>query len=81
MATVRPPPSKRQRLEASERAREQQDIETVPQDAGSLRYQFIDQITGLPIGQPILIPVADATPKNLEILLNKLQDHVSLFGH
>lgn len=79
MATVRPPPSKRQRLEASERAREQQDVEVVPSDAGSLRYQFIDQITGLVIGQPILIPVADATPKNLELLLNKMLDHVSIY--
>jgi ribosome assembly protein 4 len=78
MATVLPPPSKRQRTEAAERAREQQDIEEVPSDAGSLRLQFFDETTGLPIGQgPVLVPVADANPKNLELLLNTLQGHVS----
>lgn len=78
MATVLPPPSKRQRLEILERSREQQDIITVPSDAGSLRIQFFDEITGLPIGDgPVLVPVADATPKNLELLLNTLQGHVS----
>lgn len=77
MATVLPPPSKRQRTDAAERARQQQDIEEVPSDAGSLRVQFFDETTGLPIGQgPVLVPVADATPKNLELLLNTLQGHV-----
>ncbi|KAH8770263.1 WD40-repeat-containing domain protein [Hyaloscypha finlandica] len=78
MATVLPPPSKRQRTEAAERSRAQQDIEEVPSDAGSLRLQFFDETTGLPIGQgPVLVPVADATPKNLELLLNTLQGHES----
>ncbi|KAI0995508.1 Ribosome assembly protein 4 [Podosphaera aphanis] len=73
MATVIPPPTKRQRTEASERAREQQDIEEIPTDAGSLRIQFYDETTGLPIGDPTQVPVADANPKNLELLLNSLQ--------
>lgn len=77
MSTVLPPPSKRQRVAASARAAEQQDIEEVPSDAGSLRIQFTDETTGLKIGQAILIPVAEATPKNLELLLNTLQEHVS----
>lgn len=77
MATVLPPPSKRQRTEAAERARQQQDIEEVPSDAGSLRLQFYDETTGLPIGQgPVLVPVADASPKNLELLLNTLLGNV-----
>jgi ribosome assembly protein 4 len=77
MATVIPPPSKRQRLEILERTREQQDINNVPADAGSLRLQFFDETTGLPIGQgPVLVPVADATPKNLELLVNTLQGYV-----
>jgi len=77
MATVLPPPSKRQRTDASERARQQQDIEEVPIDAGSVRVQFTDETTGLPIGQgPILVPVADLGLKNLEVLLNALQGHV-----
>ncbi|OWP03876.1 hypothetical protein B2J93_1634 [Marssonina coronariae] len=76
MATVLPPPSKRQRTDAADKARAQQDIEDTPKDAGSLRIQFFDEITGLPIGQgPVLIPVADATPKNLELLLNALLNH------
>ena len=78
MATVLPPPSKRQRTDAADRARAQQDIEEIPNDAGSLRLQFFDETTGLPIGQgPVLVPVADANPKNLELLLNTLQGHVS----
>jgi ribosome assembly protein 4 len=78
MATVRPPPSKRQRLEASQKASEQQDIETIPEDAGSLSIQFFDQTTGLKIGQgPTLVAVQDASPKNLESLLNTLLGHVS----
>jgi hypothetical protein len=78
MSTVLPPPSKRQRTDAAEKARVQQDVEEIPSDAGSLRLQFYDEITGLPIGNgPVLVPVADATPKNLELLLNTLQGHVS----
>jgi ribosome assembly protein 4 len=77
MSTVVPPPSKRQKLAASQRAAEQQSIEEVPSDAGSLRIQFFDEVTGEPIGQPTLVSVADATPKNLEALLNALQGHVS----
>ena len=79
MSTVLPPPSKRQRTDAADRARQQQDIEVIPSDAGSLRIQFFDETTGLPIGQgPVLVPVADATPKNLELLLNALQGHVRM---
>jgi ribosome assembly protein 4 len=78
MATVVPPPSKRQRTDAANRAREQQDVEEIPTNAGTLRLQFYDETTGLPIGQgPVLVPVADANPKNLELLLNTLQAHVS----
>lgn len=80
MTTVLPPPSKRQRTDAAERARLQQDIEEIPSDAGSLRIQFFDETTGLPIGTPTLVSVADANPKNLEILLNGLQEHVSWVG-
>jgi ribosome assembly protein 4 len=77
MSTVVPPPSKRQRVAASERAAAQQSIEEIPADAGSLRIQFFDETTGLPIGSgPVLVPVADANPKNLELLLNALQGHV-----
>jgi hypothetical protein len=51
MASVLPPPSKRQRTKGAERVREQQDIEKVPSDARSLRLQPFDETTDLPIGQ------------------------------
>ena len=78
MATILPPPSKRQRLEASERSREQTNLDSgIPPDAGSLRILFFDETTGLPIGHgPVLVPVVDANPKNLELLLNTLQGNV-----
>jgi len=80
MTTVLPPLSKRQRLEKWEKSKEQQDINDVPADAGSLRLQFVDERTGTPIGGgPVLVPVADATPKNLELLVNKLLGHVSRY--
>ncbi|KAI4089300.1 MAG: hypothetical protein LQ344_005518 [Seirophora lacunosa] len=73
MATVLPPPSKRQRTLVAEKAREQQDVDTIPSDLGSVRVHFYDQSTGKPTGAPVAIPVADATVKNLELLLNTLQ--------
>lgn len=76
MATVIPPPSKRQRIAVAENAREQQEIDTIPEDLGSIRVQFVDQATGQASGAPVSIPVADATVKNLELLLNTLQKNV-----
>lgn len=82
MATVLPPPSKRQRTDALERSRAQQDVEEIPSDAGSLRIQFFDETTGLAIGNgPVLVPVANADPKNLELLLNTLLGHVRPLCH
>lgn len=78
MATVLPPPSKKQCLENSEKARKQQNIEEIPSDAGSLRIQFFDETTGLPVGVPTQVAVADANPKNLELLLNSLRGAVSM---
>lgn len=76
MATIIPPLSKRQRTAVAEKSREQQDIDTIPEDLGSIRVQFTDQATGQASGAPVSIPVADATVKNLELLLNTLQRHV-----
>lgn len=78
MATVLPPPSKRQRTIIAEKAREQQDVDAIPKDAGSVRVQFFDQSTGKPTGAPVAIPVVDATVKNLELLLNTLQGNVGV---
>ncbi|KAI4195204.1 MAG: hypothetical protein LQ350_007326 [Teloschistes chrysophthalmus] len=73
MATLIPPPSKRQNVAVAEKAREQQDIDTIPDHLGSVRVHFFDQSTGKPTGAPVAVPVADATVKNLELLLNTLQ--------
>ncbi|KAL6716182.1 ribosome assembly [Lecanora helva] len=73
MATLLPPPSKKQRTAAAEKSREQQQIETIPPDLGNIRVQFFDQSNGRPTGAPVAVPVADATVKNLELLLNTLQ--------
>lgn len=81
MATVLPPPSKRLKLEAAERAREQQDVGGVPEGLGSVRVQFFDQTTGKATGGPVSIPVADTTIKNLELLLNSLQGNVRRICH
>ncbi|KAL8945661.1 MAG: hypothetical protein Q9222_007831 [Ikaeria aurantiellina] len=77
MATVLPPPSKRQKTAISEKAREQQDIDTISKDLGSIRVHFVDQSTGQATGAPVLVPIADATQKNLELLLNKLQGNTT----
>lgn len=76
MATLFPPPSKRQKLEVAEKARKQQEVETVPTDLGNIRVQFFDQATGKPTGPAVAVPVADATVRNLELLLNTIQGNV-----
>ncbi|KAL9597491.1 MAG: hypothetical protein Q9219_005124 [cf. Caloplaca sp. 3 TL-2023] len=73
MATILPPPSKRQRTAIAEKSRAQQAVDTIPKDLGSVRVHFFDQSTGKPTGAPVAVPVADATVKNLELLLNTLQ--------
>ena len=73
MATVLPPPSKKQRTAAADRAREQQEIkDDIPADLGNIRLRFYDETTGKSIGDTISVPVADATVKNLELLVNSL---------
>ena len=76
MATVLPPPSKRLKTEQQNKARAQQDVETIPADLGSIRVQFNNQSNGEYSGAPISVPVANATIKNLELILNTLQGNV-----
>lgn len=76
MATLLPPPSKRQKVAQAEKAREQQEIASIPTDLGSVRVQFFDQATGNATGPAVSVPVADANTKNLETLLNTLQGNV-----
>jgi ribosome assembly protein 4 len=78
MATVLPPPSKRQRLEASEKARIQAEANEIPLGLGSVRVQFVDQSTGNGTGPAVAVPLENATVKNLEILLNSIQGNVGI---
>ncbi|GAD93940.1 WD repeat protein [Paecilomyces variotii No. 5] len=73
MATVFPPPSKRQKREIAERAQQQQEVQAIPENLGNVRVQFFDQATGKPTGPAVAVPVANANVKNLETLLNTLQ--------
>ena len=72
MATIPPPPTKKQKTAASNKARDQQELDLIPTDLGNVRVRFFDETTGNVIGDTISIPVADATTKNLELLVNSL---------
>jgi len=74
MATVLPPPSKRQKLTAEQQKLDIIEAAKIPEGLGSIRVQFIDQATGQPTAGAISIPIAQATTKNLEVLLNSLQN-------
>jgi ribosome assembly protein 4 len=76
MATIAPPPSKRQKLAAIEKAEKAAEDARIPDDLGSVRVQFVDQSTGKPAGSVVAVPVKDATVKNLEALLNSIQGNV-----
>ncbi|KAJ2900301.1 hypothetical protein MKZ38_002519 [Zalerion maritima] len=72
MATVAPPPAKRQRREDAERAAIQQDVTAVaPSEEGTFRARFIDN-DGNQMADVIEIPLADASEKNVSQLLNTL---------
>ncbi|EON65046.1 hypothetical protein W97_04281 [Coniosporium apollinis CBS 100218] len=73
MATLVPPPSKRQKTAAAALAREQQEPEIIPE--GTVRIRFQDQSTGEVTGAPVAIPLAHASIRNIELLLNSLQGH------
>ncbi|KAK8204616.1 ribosome assembly [Zalaria obscura] len=72
MATVLPPPSKRQKTAAAARAREQ--VSPPPLPVGNQRIQFTDADTGLAQGPIVTVSLADLTPANLSLLLNSLLD-------
>ena len=76
MATLLPPPSKRQKIAVEEKARAQQEVESIPSGLGSIRVQFSNQTNGQSIGTPISVAVVNANVKNLELLLNTLEGNV-----
>ncbi|KAK5107363.1 hypothetical protein LTR62_001343 [Meristemomyces frigidus] len=70
MATVLPPPSKRQKREDADRARNPIEQPTIPE--GLQRIQFRDADTGAPQGPVVSVSLADLSPRNLSLLLNSL---------
>jgi len=79
MATVIPPPSKRQKLEAADKAQREAEFARIPDDLGSVRIQFVDQASGNATGPVVAVPVKDATVKNLETVLNTIQGRVGQY--
>lgn len=76
MATVVPPPSKRQRREQLEKTQTQQDVTAVaPGEDGSFKARFVDS-DGNQMAEVIEVPLADASEKNISLLLNTLMDKV-----
>lgn len=72
MATIVPPPSKRQRREELERSHIQQDVTAIALGpAGSFKARFQDS-DGKQLADVIEVPLADASEKNLSLLLNTL---------
>ncbi|KAK4129097.1 WD40 repeat-like protein [Parathielavia appendiculata] len=72
MATVAPPPSKRQKREEIERTQTQQDVAPLlATDLGSFKANFVDS-DGNQMADVIEINFADATEKNVSTLLNTL---------
>lgn len=72
MATVVPPPSKRQRREDVARATTQADISAIlPPEDGTFKARFVDS-AGAQMADAVEIPLADASEKNVSLLLNTL---------
>lgn len=71
MATVAPPPSKRQKREALERSQVQADVTLAPIEAGSFKARFVDADSNQ-LAEVVEIPLADASEKNVSLLLNTL---------
>lgn len=74
MATVLPPPSKRQKTELAARARDQVSPPRAPPE-GLQRIQFRDADTGAAHGPVVTVSLADLHSKNLSLLLNSLLGH------
>ena len=72
MATVLPPPPKRQKVEAPSFTRKDE----IPAGLGDVRIQFVERATGKPNGAPVSVPIKDATVRNLELLVNSILGNV-----
>lgn len=74
MATVIPPPSKRQRREALERTQVQRPDDSSSQPQGSFRVRFVD-VDSQQLADIVEVSFSDATEKNMSQLLNALLQH------
>lgn len=72
MATIPPPPSKKQKIAAEVSKTREIEANAVPSGLGSVRVQFVDQASGKVTGAPVALPVAQANVKNLERVVNEL---------
>ena len=72
MATLPPPPSKKQKTIVAEKAAKQ-DPSLFSPPQGSVRLRFYDNETDTPLGPSVLVPLAQATTKNLNLLVNNLK--------
>lgn len=72
MATVFPPPSKRQRREGLQRTQVQQDVSATNGPAGSFKALFLDGDGKQVTDNVVEVPLADASEKNLSLLVNTL---------
>lgn len=77
MATIVPPPSKRQKLAVDAAQQRANDDRKIPEGLGSVRVQFVDESNGQNSGAPVAVPVSQANVKNLELLLNSIQGVVT----
>ncbi|KAI9705758.1 MAG: hypothetical protein M1820_005006 [Bogoriella megaspora] len=76
MATVLPPPSKRQKLAAEARSRqEEEERNSIPENLGRVRVRFYDLTSGAATGPAVYISLKDANAKNFEVLANNLEGH------
>jgi ribosome assembly protein 4 len=71
MATVLPPPSKRRKLQISNLSAKQQEPAAAP--TGSVKIRFVDRSTGESVGPVVAVPLAQASVRNLNVLINDLQ--------
>ena len=77
MATILPPPSKRQRREDLQRTQIQQDVTPFTDGpAGSFKARFLDSDGKQVTKDVVEVPLADASEKNLSLLLNTLLERV-----
>ena len=72
MATIPPPPSKRQKVAAEATRIEDEEAQRIPEGLGDVRVQFVDASSGKATGGPMNIPIQQATSRNLEMLVNEL---------